>query len=81
MNDKTTHVDPLTMVSLAAGEIKVGAGMAADVEEGEGELGMMDLTPPHGGQSILGGLVVQEMKVLREVPHGDLIHCIQLLHH
>jgi len=75
MNDKTIHVsfgDLLTMVSLAVGEIKVGVGITVDVEEGEGELGAMDLTTPYDGPSILGGLVVLRMKVLLKV-HGDLI--------
>lgn len=52
------------------GEIQVGVGIIAD-GEGEEELGAMDLTPPHDGPSILGGLV-QEMKVLPQVLHGEL---------
>ena len=74
MNDKTTLVnfeDLLTMVSLVDGENKVGVGITVDVEEEEGELGEMVLTPPYDGQLILGGLVVQGMKVLLEVLHGD----------
>ena len=73
MNDKTTLVnfgDLLTMVSLVVGENKVGAGITVDVEQEEGEVEAMDLTPPYDGQLILGGLVVQGMKVLLEV-HGD----------
>ena len=53
------------------GEIQIGVGIIADVGEGEEELGAMDLTPPHDGRSILGGLV-QEMKVLLQVLHGEL---------
>ena len=59
------------MVNLAVGENKVGVGITVDVEEGEGERGVMDLTLPYDGQLILGGLVVLGMKVL-EVLHGDL---------
>ena len=59
------------MVSLVVGENKVGVGIIVDVEQEEGELGVMDLTPPYDGQLILGGLVVQGMKVLLEVLHGD----------
>lgn len=63
--------EPLTIASLVA-EIKIGVGITvADVEEEEGELGVMDLTPVHDGQSIPGGLVVQGMKVLLEVHHGE----------
>ena len=75
-NDKIILVnfgDLLTMVSLVqvVGENKVGVGITVDVEQEEGELGVMDLTPPYDGQLILGGLVVQGMKVLLEVLHGD----------
>lgn len=77
MNDKITLVnfgDHLMMVNQVVGEIKDGVGITVDVEEEEGEHGVMvDLTPPYDGQLILGGLVVQGMKVLLEVLHGDLI--------
>jgi len=76
MNDKTTLVnfrDLLTMVSVVVeGENKVGVGITEGVEQEEGELVVMDLTPPYDGQLILGGLVVQGMKVLLEVLHGDI---------
>ena len=75
MNDKITPVnfgDLLTMVSLVVGENKVGVGITVDVEQEEGEHGVMGLTPPYDGRLILGGLVVQGMKVLLEVLHGDL---------
>ena len=74
MNDKTTLVnfgDLLLIVSLVVGENKVGVGITVDVEQEEGEHGVTDLTPPYDGQLIPGGLVVQEMKVLLEVLHGD----------
>ena len=77
MNDKTTLVnsgDLLMMVSLVVGENKDGGGITVDVEEGEGEHGVMvDLTPPYDGQLIQGGLVGQGMKVLLEVLHGEFI--------
>ena len=79
-NDKSTHVnsgDLLTMVS-QVGENKVGVGITVDVEEEEGELGVMDLTPPYDGQLIQGGLVVLRMKVLLEVLHGDFLFNILL---
>ena len=74
MNDKTTLVnsgDLLTMVSLVVVENKVGVGITEDVEQEEGELEVMVLTPPYDGQLILGGLVVKGMKVLLEVLHGN----------
>ena len=82
MNDKTTLVnfgDLLTMVSLVVGENQVGAGITVDVEQEEGEVEVMDLTPPYDGQLILGGLVVQGMKVLLEVLHGDFTSFLILL--
>jgi len=75
MNDKITLVnfgDLLTMVSLVVGENKDGVGITVDVEQEEGEHGVMvDLTPPYDGQLIPGGLVDQEMRVLLEVLRGD----------
>jgi hypothetical protein len=75
MNDKITLVnfgDLLTMVRLVVGENKVGVGITVDVEQEGGEHGaMVDLTPPYDGQLILGGLVVQGMKVQLGVLHGD----------
>lgn len=59
------------MVRLVEGENKVGMGITVDAEEGEGVVAM-DSTPMYDGQLILGGLVVLGMKVLLEVPHGDL---------
>jgi len=63
--------DLLTMVSLVVVD---GVGITVDGEQEEGEHEVMvDLTPPYDGQLILGGLVVQRMKVLLEVLRGDSI--------
>ena len=60
------------MVSLVVGENKDGVGITVDVEQEEGVHGVMVvLTPPYDGQLIPVGLVVQGMKVLLEVLHGD----------
>lgn len=83
MNGKITLVnfgDLLTMVSLVVGENKDGVGITVDVEEEEGEHEVMvDLTPPYDGQLIPGGLVVQGMKVLLEVLHGNFTSFFILL--
>jgi len=74
MNDKTTHVNSGDLLLMVSGEIRVGVVIiiVVDVEEEEGELEVMDWTLPYDGQLILGGLVVQGMKVLLEVLHGNL---------